>query len=1712
MALSYPSRPTTVDDLVHRLRSDYIDQAEIDALKALSKAMISVFQDKPFLSFVPEAAALSAVARSTDYETLLRAFENTVTNGTMDVTVLNPEILLGLTRVLGYAKDNTGANIPLGSVLVSLQKRLESAMEVAESQTQYRLIDAVSSVLDVMNEVKATGLDRGQLHEPLLKKLSTLSKHEEIHLSQVASYAHQALLGIPDNEGPWAALWRNAYNVTNAGAKLAGAVFTMDPSKLLEGLVRLQDVPDLISSMIDVSKKVADFLNASRSTTEALRFSQKQKSWYVALRFTALLIHANAFGYLKDFFSRVPCLEEKGFLCGIFAQLEVAWEAGEDSARTIIFEILDEHLVPIGSQSKHGRVRAWVISIANTLHHIQWQEVLQSTQQHRFPVLSKKRNYKSEYFNLGMRNETHQGALLEEAWQRCREAHIFYADLMIHEYYAQESRLKIERLSGRPLPMSQCYINLAIIKQRTEGERIFNGAAGEQNPSPFSLLTRLNITNPPEELRASLFTLFRPQKQRDGIARSPERVFIQGQAGIGKTTLCKKMVYNYIHHRLWIDLYDRLIWIPLRKLKNRSKSCYSLKDLLYNEFFYDRLDGRLFADALWKVIRGSPARTLFILDGLDEVAQELNSQTDQLLQTLLNHSHVIITSRPYRSSLEYMDPFDLELETIGFYPDQVDAYIQKAVGNEGARDIQSFMQEHLLIQGLARIPIQLEAICYCWDGISTDVPTTMTTLYQSIELNLWRKDAWNLTKVTDRHVAQQLTRFEIIELVQAELNLLQSLAFTGLHNDIVEFDAKYLEQILQNKGHIWKYLKYPASTTVSTVLAKLSLLRTSDTSDEGHRSYHFLHLTFQEYFAAQYYVEHWKSGKTLPYLKISHRETLLESISPTSFLHREKYNPRYDVLWRFVAGMLQGHDEDHLRRFFALIEGEPRDLLGPAHQRLVMHCLSEVNSLSKTSTSTPLRENLEEQLSRWAIFEHKFNGTASLAGDMQFPESVLEAILERGSMVHKSRLVRSLPARRTSLPRFITFLTTWLREGVSPRIMASVCKVLNEHPQNLPDETLNALVGRLGDQHYSIRCSALEVLRRQENLSEWILEDVANRLKDNDSRVREAAAYTLSDSLNPAMEFIKAMTVRAIFSVDPELAESCEPVLGIQPTSLKDTLEAILSEEFIDETLLSEVFEADATPTLQKRFIEESVQEELLKIMAKFPALKDGVEETWPELLRVLEKPPFRGEILAALAERLDDKIEKDEKVRKAATDALGAHSILPDEILETIEKRLGDPESNVRQAAARALGGQAKLPGIILEAVATGLRDDASNVREATVYALGSQYNLPEKILRAVADGLNDPESTVRQAVANILGLQPNFMRVVLVLLFRRLTGEEPDREFFSEFPCNFVAYAVASLKDEDDDIKKAVRRVFTYQSTLPAAILRAMMERLNVEDGRVRRAIARALRRQLESIKETGKTMAALCEDGDTQCGDDAARVLAEQSALAKEISQALGVMMDNRESPEKTGYADVSSSKEGESPVSPATEDETPLSPTTDDEMPPSSTIEDQDLLSPTTPNENPQSSTTEDETPLSPTTDDEMPPSSTIEDQDLLSPTTPNENPQSSTTEDESSLSSATDDEDSVLLGRRSLGMGDDIIESLDKLCHLENPLIHLRPASQYKLWLNFSFESQLVLYIEDGHLCLREADQSWKLAFKSRKKQDQFMAKIQKLRADLGVPQ
>lgn len=101
--------------------------------------------------------------------------------------------------------------------------------------------------------------------------------------------------------------------------------------------------------------------------------------------------------------------------------------------------------------------------------------------------------------------------LLSKACKSCPEVPRYYAKEALKQHYCNEGRLQIKRLSGETLPMEQCYINLAVVSASDNQE-------------------------------ITLRDLFNPRKQKDGEIARPRQVFIEGQAGVGKTTLCKMML------------------------------------------------------------------------------------------------------------------------------------------------------------------------------------------------------------------------------------------------------------------------------------------------------------------------------------------------------------------------------------------------------------------------------------------------------------------------------------------------------------------------------------------------------------------------------------------------------------------------------------------------------------------------------------------------------------------------------------------------------------------------------------------------------------------------------------------------------------------------------------------------------------------------------------------------------------------------------------------------------------------------------------------------------------------------------------------------------------------------------------------------------------------------------------------------------------------
>ncbi|KAI1506278.1 hypothetical protein F5X99DRAFT_415518 [Biscogniauxia marginata] len=532
------------------------------------------------------------------------------------------------------------------------------------------------------------------------------------------------------------------------------------------------------------------------------------------------------------------------------------------------------------------------------------------------------------------------------------------ADAHIRDEHYTEESLKIQRLSDEPLPMEQCYINLAIVEQLRENTHCSDDRPTDtaSQPLPFSLPSRLKVETPDKKLQVELPTLFESRKISDGHTKNPRRILIRGRAGVGKTTLCKKIVYDFIHN-MWQNFFAHVLWVPLRELKKNVTNRLAINDTN----FYN---------------------VLFILDGLDEVSELLDTNyvASSFLMELLNKPNVIITTRPHiRLCYGFKKP-DLELETIGFYPDQIQDYLKKVAKDvQKVEEIRSFLQKHRLLQSLVRIPIQLDALCLVWDEDLKGIPetmTTMTAIYRAIVHRLWKKDIVQLEKRPEIFV-KSAGYSEIEDDIEPENELVQCLAFSGMYNNVVEFQPEHRDVI---RKLVKPRKEGPA---LDELLGKLSFLRTSDPSaNSSKRSYHFLHLTFQEFFAAQYFVRQWKGQKELKYLDFNTKKPKTLSISPVEFLKQNKYDARYDIVWRFAIGLFK---PEEVPCFFDAVKQEPLDLLGPTHQRIIMHCLNEVDA----STDLLIKPSLEETLSQWLLFECRLTGSSTLVGESEFPDQAL---------------------------------------------------------------------------------------------------------------------------------------------------------------------------------------------------------------------------------------------------------------------------------------------------------------------------------------------------------------------------------------------------------------------------------------------------------------------------------------------------------------------------------------------------------------------------------------------------------------------------------------------------------------------------------------------------------------------------------------------------
>lgn len=86
-----------------------------------------------------------------------------------------------------------------------------------------------------------------------MQQLRRLKYNSEPRISHAASYAYEALRHVPDDEGPYQALLCHTSTLVQATAKIAGAIPTMDPMRIVDASPDVMKLLTLFKSSVDAT-------------------------------------------------------------------------------------------------------------------------------------------------------------------------------------------------------------------------------------------------------------------------------------------------------------------------------------------------------------------------------------------------------------------------------------------------------------------------------------------------------------------------------------------------------------------------------------------------------------------------------------------------------------------------------------------------------------------------------------------------------------------------------------------------------------------------------------------------------------------------------------------------------------------------------------------------------------------------------------------------------------------------------------------------------------------------------------------------------------------------------------------------------------------------------------------------------------------------------------------------------------------------------------------------------------------------------------------------------------------------------------------------------------------------------------------------------------------------------------------------------------------
>ena len=357
-----------------------------------------------------------------------------------------------------------------------------------------------------------------------------------------------------------------------------------------------------------------------------------------------------------------------------------------------------------------------------------------------------------------------------------------------------------------------------------------------------TIFTRLQINSRKKERSkltddtVNMTDVFKPHPECDNL----RVVLIEGNPGMGKTTYCQKLAYDWSVGEIPSDgSFSEVKMLLLLKCRDIHMKTASIEEAIDDQLLPQDA-GKKEKEDFFHFIRSNQSRILLVLDGLDELRDDLVQGFLPLIQgKVFANVYLILTSR-HEAGMKVRRYCDTLLEIIGYTQEDVESYIKKYFSSHEDQSLADKMIQKLNgdrhLKELTANPLNTALLCLLCEETRGEFPSKRTKMYDDLVACALR-----------RYFAKRgisLGDEDPVGRCASELNQLGKMAFEALLKNHL-----YFTQDEMKSPPTVDFLRLPFLSREPSV----SKIRPTP-------CYAFTHKTFQEYFAAFYLAHQLLSG------------------------------------------------------------------------------------------------------------------------------------------------------------------------------------------------------------------------------------------------------------------------------------------------------------------------------------------------------------------------------------------------------------------------------------------------------------------------------------------------------------------------------------------------------------------------------------------------------------------------------------------------------------------------------------------------------------------------------------------------------------------------------------------------------------------------------------------------------------------------------------